>query len=482
MRKSGILLPVFSLPDPHGKGCFSAAAYDFIDKLAAAGQSYWQVLPITIAGKGDSPYSPLSCFAGEPRKIDPETLVRKGLISADDTGLGRTAMLRKAFAAFRQGTGSQAFQVFCTDNAVWLDRFALYAALRDKFHRQPWIDWPEEYRTRQADAIEEARVVFAEDILYHKWVQFEFDAEWQALRSYAHGKGIDIIGDIPIYASYESADCWASPHLFKLNAELRPETVSGCPPDDFNADGQIWENPIYDWDAIRADDYNWWVARIRRMFHLYDVVRLDHARGFESFYQIPVSTMRAADGWWTKGPGSDFFEAMDRRLGKCRFIAEDLGYMTPEVEEMILRAGLPNMKIAQFGCESGVDSDHRPENVLERSIIYTGTHDNNTTVGWYETLPAQWMRDNVDSYVRYYLGRSDYTAVDVCDLLIERSMASRARLCIIPMQDYLHLGSEARVNVPGVSEGNWQWQMAGGAFTDELAARILTLTIESGRI
>lgn len=508
-------MPVFSLPSRYGIGCFSGEAEEFIDRLAAAGQSYWQILPLGRTGGWYSPYQPLSCFALDPMFIDPDTLFEKGLLEKSDfdalaeaasaypdTYIEYEALLPPRIAAYKKAylrslgshadpspAGGEGHAAFESANSGWLDDYALFASLADRYGTTDWSEWPEDIRRRDPDAVSRANEELADDIGFFKWLQAEAHEEWQAVRSYAHGKGVEIIGDIPIYAAYESADCWAHPELFKLDADLRPSSVAGCPPDAFSETGQIWGNPLYRWKYHSRTGFAWWMDRLIRDFELYDVIRLDHMRGFESYYSIPQGAEDALGGKWIKGPGMSFFRTVRKRIPNARFIAEDLGYITPKVNRLIKKAKLPGMKVLQFAFDSDGANPYLPENYGSDCVVYTGTHDNDTTAGWYGKLEAE-QKKKITSYLRRSAGAVEEksTKAPVFDpktaavALVSLAFRSRADLCIIPVQDHLLLGSEGRINVPGTVGTNWRWRMKRGAFTDEAAEYALDLTKESGRL
>ncbi len=513
-KSKGVLMPLFSLPSKYGIGCISEEAYRFVDWLADTGHEYWQVLPLNPTGCGDSPYQPLSSFAGNAYFIDPCDLIAQGLLSEEEAAAGagadygragsdavedadpdagrvdyeglydgRMEMLRTAYHRFDSAvegasvvTGSREFREFCDDNEEWLDDYALFMALRERFGRElSWDEWPEALQRREAWAMDEARAECADGIGFYKWTQFEFYRQWAALKAYANTAGVKIIGDMPIYVSYDSADCWANPGQFQLDGELRSLLVAGVPPDAFTAEGQLWGNPLYDWDKMRADGYGWWIRRMRQSFRMYDVIRLDHFRGFESYYAVPADAENAINGEWKKGPGMELFNALAEAIAaetdgqgdtdaadllRDRFIAEDLGFLTEEVRLLLQESGFPGTKVLQFGFDGDPGNIYLPENYPENCVVYTGTHDNDTTVGWFEGL-EDWKQEPV----LRYLGIERAGAVDsslaetVCDALIEKALTSRADLCIIPLQDYLHLGSEARTNIPGTVGGNWCWRL-----------------------
>ena len=510
---------MFSLPSECGIGCFSKEAYTFIDKLAEAGQKYWQILPIGHTGGWYSPYQPLSCFAVDPMFIDPLTLRDKGLLSDPDISElslirnlkaadpqrvdyesllpVREKALRKAFAAFMDGSGAadngvskkDQFDSFCKENASWLDDYAMFCAFSVYFRTKDWSLWSDGIRMREKDSLKQLKDSQKENILFFKWAQFEAYREWMKIVEHAHSKGVEIIGDIPIYAAYESADCWAEPRLFQLGDDLLPNAVAGCPPDAFAPEGQIWGNPLYTWKQHRKTGYDWWIRRLRQDFKLYDVIRLDHMRGFEAYFSIPADSETALTGEWEKGPGMSFFRAVRSKLPGARFIAEDLGYITPKVNRLIKRTGLPGMKVLQFAFDSDGANPYLPENITEHCVIYTGTHDNDTTKGWYLSLDAQ-KKKHITAYLRKWAGADsgksakapEFGSAQAAVALVNLAFMSRADTCIVPMQDFLMAGTEARINTPGTVGENWRWRMKKGDFTVELASYISELTKETDRL
>ena len=513
-RAAGVLLPVFSLPSPYGIGCFSKEARTFIDLLAAAEQQYWQILPIGPVGGFNSPYQPRSCFAGEPLFIDPEALAAKGLLTDDDLFTAaewdfsdsrvdyhrvfpvRRRLLEAAFQRFQEQSLSGAsaddhpaavsFRDFCHEHADWLPDFALFEALTEHFGTNSWYEWPEPIRMRKPASLQYWKNKLADEIEYHMWLQYEFSLEWEDLKEYAHSRGIRIIGDIPIYTSLECTDVWVHRDLFQLEEDCQPANVSGAPPDAFSPTGQIWGNPLYDWDRMKKDGYSWWIRRLAHMFKLYDVVRLDHTRGFESYFSIPADAEDAGLGHWEKGPGLDFFHVVNRALDDPDLIAEDLGDITPEVIQMVKDAGLPGMKILQFAFDSDSKNPYLLENFGPQSVVYTGTHDNDTTIGWYTGLPAS-RKVTVTSYLRSHYGIYDsaraplFSAASASSLLIELAFRSSAAICVIPLQDHLQLDSSSRINGPGTISQNWEWRLAPNAFDRTKAARIAELSRRYGR-
>lgn len=509
MRASGILLPIFSLPSRHGIGDIYEEAFAFIDRLSEAGQRYWQVLPIGPVNEKFCPYQSHSSFAGEPLLISLQRLAEKDLLhetyiesveasiaaSAEEPTSFKRKALRMAFRSFREKLRSDEearlhYAAFCKMEESWLDDYALYEALMDYFDDGDWSEWDEEIKNRDREALATWSVKLSYEVEFYRWTQYEFFDQWDRLKKYAHSQNVELIGDIPYYTAYESADCWVDPELFQLDEDGKQVFEAGAPPDAFTAHGQCWGNPVYAWEAHKAQGYRWWINRIRQQFRFFDVVRLDHMRGFESYYAIPADTEEAKDGHWEKGPGMDIFRAIDKALGDCRFIAEDLGYLTQEIRELMAEAGYPGMKVLQFAFDTGEENVYLPFNYdTDNSVIYTGTHDNDTTRGWYEKA-EDWKQRFVSWYLREKAGlyQNDGAPDEIMDPetavagLIELAHSSRCELCIISMQDYLRLGSEARINVPGVAEGNWRWQMDQDSFSAELAAAIAEITARYHRI
>lgn len=491
MRKSGILLPVSSIPSKYGIGTFSKQAYDFIDSLEKAGQSYWQILPLGPTGYGDSPYQSFSTFAGNPYYIDLETLIEEGYLTEADCEkcdfgdndeyidyekiyLSRFKVLKTAFLGSHIEEEAD-FQQYVKDNSYWLDDYALYMAVKNSFDGKSWSEWDEDIRLRKSEVMKQYREKFAEEVTFYQFQQYLFAKQWFALKEYANSKKIQIIGDIPIYVAFDSADTWANPELFQLDDTLTPVAVAGCPPDSFSATGQLWGNPLYRWDYHKETGYAWWMKRISYCYELYDVVRIDHFRGFDEYYSIPFGDETAEFGHWEKGPGYDIFKTMKTQLGEKAVIAEDLGFLTKSVIKLVKKTGYPGMKILQFAFDSREESDYLPHNYVANSIVYTGTHDNDTTLGWYGQLNR---RDK--AFAKKYLHiRSNK---DIQWEFIRAAMASVSDTCIIPMQDYLGLGAEARINIPSTLGLNWKWRMLPDQFTDELAERILDMTKLYGRV
>ena len=491
MRAAGILLPVSSLPGPYGIGTLGAQARQFIDFLQAAGQRYWQILPIGPTGYGDSPYQSFSAFAANPYFIDPDLLCADGLLApgeaqqfywGGDEGLvdygalyaGRRPLLAKAAA--RLGETDAGFAAFCAQNAFWLDDYALFMALKEENGQASWFDWPDPVRLRRPEALAAAAARLAGAVHYWKAVQYLFSRQWAQLKAYAGGSGVQIIGDIPIYVSPDSSDIWAGPQLFQLNADRRMAAVAGCPPDAFAADGQLWGNPLYDWDYHYATGYAWWVRRMAHACTVYDVVRIDHFRGFESYFAIPAGDATAKNGVWRKGPGRALMDALHTRLPGARIIAEDLGYLTDEVKALLRHSGYPGMKVLQFAFDSREAGDYMPHNYVANSVVYTGTHDNTTTAAWQtEAAPAD------VALARAYMACGE-EAESLVPAFIRTAYACVSDTAIVPMQDWLALPAAARMNTPSKAGGNWRWRMPQGACTPALAQRICALARLYGRL
>ena len=493
MRKSGILLPVSSLPSAYGIGCFSREAYEFIDKLKAAGQSYWQILPLGPTSYGDSPYQSFSSFAGNPYFISPDDLVEEGYLTREDCiscDFGdneeyvdyeklynnRFLLLRKAYENSHI-QDKEEFQVFIQENKDWLDNYALYMAVKTHFDNTCWVEWDEDIKLRKPEAVKKYQKEFADEIGFYQFQQYLFAKQWKALKAYANQNGIKIIGDIPIYVAFDSSDAWANPELFQFDENCNPIAVAGCPPDGFSATGQLWGNPLYRWEYHKETGYAWWLNRLRATFEKYDVLRIDHFRGFDEYYAIPYGEPTAENGKWEPGPGYDLFKTMKEVLGKKEIIAEDLGFLTPSVLKLVKKTGYPGMKVLQFAFDSREEGDYLPHNYTKNCVVYTGTHDNDTTEGWFTALSAGDRR-----FCRRYLDLKGKGQGKIHTALIRAALASVADTAIIPMQDYLGLDSRARINTPSTLGNNWKWRMKADAFTGELAEEIRKITKLYGRL
>ena len=487
MRASGILLPVASLPSKYGIGCFSKEAYEFIDGLNKAHQSYWQILPLGPTSFGDSPYQSFSTFAGNPYFIDLEELIRKGLLTEeeceecdfgdDDRSIDYGRIYESRFGllwqAFERADLDKDvdFNAFIKENKDWLKDYALFMAIKDSNDGVSWTEWEEDIRLRKPAALKIYEKELQEDIRFYMYLQFLFMEQWTKLKNYANEKGIKIIGDIPIYVAFDSADCWADTRLFQFNEENEPLAVAGCPPDAFAATGQLWGNPLYDWEYHKSTGYEWWIKRVQYSFKLYDVVRIDHFRGFDEYYSIPFGDKTAENGHWEKGPGIDLFHTLNQKLGRLNIIAEDLGYLTDTVLKLVQDTGYPGMKVMQFAFDSREESNYLPHTYHKNTVVYTGTHDNDTIQGWYDSIS-----EPDKEYAKRYLNNSDTLREEIHWDYIRAVMASVSDTAIIPLQDYLGLGSEARINIPSTLGLNWKWRMKSEDLTDELLEKIKQMT------
>lgn len=489
MRAAGILMPVSSLPSPYGIGSLGKQAYQFADFLSQAGQRYWQILPIGPTGYGDSPYQSFSAFAANPYFIDLDLLADDGLLTqaeidaadfgADDDSidyyklyLNRKPLLEKAAARFDRANTD--FAAFTAQNADWLPDYALFMALKEENGEVAFSQWPEALRARDEETLSAARRRLAPCIAFWEVAQYLFYAQWTALKAYANAKGVEFIGDIPIYVSPDSSDLWASPELFQVDKTGALTEVAGCPPDAFSADGQLWGNPLYDWKYHRKTDFAWWARRMRHASSVYDVVRIDHFRGFEGYYAIPAADDTAVHGTWRKGPGCDFIDALKEKLPDVRIIAEDLGFLTDGVRELLAHSGYPGMKVLQFAFDSREESDYLPHNYKQNCVVYTGTHDNTTTADWQLSAPKADV-----AFCKAYLDlapEQDFTRA-----CVRAALSSVADTCIIPMADWLGLGKEARINTPSTLGGNWLWRADAANLTPALVKEMLLLTKMYGR-
>lgn len=487
MRKNGVLLHVTSLPSPWGVGTFGKEAYSFVNFLNGSGQSYWQILPIHPTSYGDSPYQGYSTFAGNPYMIDFDLLVGDGLLNQNefdwldwdvekdkvDYGFlynNRFNVLKLAVDRFLQHPDPEYFE-FLEENKDWLDDYALFMALKKHHEGKAWWDWEDEYKFYSPEKTAEWKEKFKEDFEFQRVLQYFFKKQWNNLKKYANDKGVEIIGDLPIYVARDSVDVWSHPNYFDFDADLNPKRVAGCPPDAFSADGQLWGNPLYNWPAHREDGFKWWIDRIDYATKLYDVVRIDHFRGFDSFYAIPYEEDTARNGEWVDGPGIDLFQAVENKLGKRHIIAEDLGFLTPSVKQLLKDTNFPGMKILQFAFDSrdSANGEYYPFNYPNNSVAYIGTHDNDTAAGWFKNVD----KDDRDLAIEY-LGTTD--PKDYHWAMIRELMKSPSDYSIITAQDLLGLGSEARMNVPSKLGGNWQWRLLPGQLNDEIQHKLLKYT------
>jgi len=483
-------MPISSLPSPYGIGTLGAAARGFVDFLHAAGQRYWQMLPVGPISYGDSPYQSFSSFAGNPYYVDIDMLIEDGLLTreeADTLDFGddperadygklyenRLGLLKKA-AERGIPRDRDAFGAFVKQKA-WLPDYALFMALKQRFDMRPWTEWPDEdIRLHRPEACAKWREALAKDAEAFEYIQYLFYHQWAELRAYANGEGISIIGDIPIYVALDSAEVWAEPQWFQLDEKNVPKEVAGVPPDLFTADGQLWGNPLYDWDAMEKDGFGWWIRRVAGAGELFDRIRIDHFRGFESYFAVPYGDENARRGRWVKGPGMALVGMLKKEFPDLDFIAEDLGYSTPEVRQLLKDSGFPGMRLLQCAFDEQKIDAFLPHNYIENCICYTGTHDNHTLVGWLLNAGEDELTDAVN-----YFGLN--TAEGYARGVIRGGMSSVADLFVAQMQDWLELGDEARINAPGIPTGNWTWRMRPGALTDELAEEILRITRLYGR-
>ena len=486
-------MPVFSLPSRYGIGSFSKSAYQFVDMLKKAGQKYWQILPLCPTSYGDSPYQSFSTYAGNPYFIDLDQLIEEKLLTRkecqacdfgddpQDIDYGklyenRFKLLRKAYERANVGE-DQEFEAYRRENAWWLDDYALFMAVKDRFDGVAWNEWAEDIRLRWSNAMDYYRRELYYEIEFYSYLQFVFMKQWKKLKNYANINGIEIIGDIPIYVAFDSADAWANPELFQFDSENLPTAVAGCPPDGFSADGQLWGNPLYRWDYHRETGFDWWIRRIAYCSELYDVVRIDHFRGFDEYYSIPYGDTTARNGHWEKGPGIALFEAAKNRLGELNIIAEDLGYITDSVKKLVADSGFPGMKVLEFAFDSREKSDYLPYTYEKNSVVYTGTHDNETIAGWYAGLDKSDLKMCTD-----YMNIDRIPGKEYHWDFIRLAMLSVSDLCVIPIQDYLGLDNCARINHPSTLGTNWRWRLAKGQLSASLLKEIREMTRISGRL
>ena len=488
-RSSGILFHPTSFPGKYGIGTLGKEAYAFIDFLKKSRQKLWQIFPLGPTGYGDSPYQSFSSFAGNPYLIDFDLLIEAHLLSEEDLrdvffgdneeyiDYGaiynqKYPLLRKAYENFKSSDNHEMkenLEHFKRENASWLNDYSLYISLKNHFNGLPWNEWAHDIKNREHGAMEHYRNELADDIEYHNFIQFLFFKQWGDVKRYANENGIKIIGDIPIFVAADSSDAWANPEIFLFDEERKPVKVAGVPPDYFSATGQLWGNPLYNWQKLKETNYSWWVERVRANLSTCDIIRIDHFRGFEAYWAVPYGDDTAINGQWEPGPGIDLFNAIKSQLGELPIIAEDLGLMTQGVIDLREATGFPGMKILGFAFDSGEENDYLPHTYTKNCVVYTGTHDNDTLIGWFQKAKEedrQFARDYLNS-------RSDD---EIHWDAIRGAWSSVASMAISPVQDFLGLGSEARINTPGVAAGNWQWRLRHGVLTDELAERIAKLT------
>ena len=488
-RSSGILFHPTSLPGKYGIGTLGKEAYAFIDFLKKSKQKLWQIFPLGPTGYGDSPYQSFSSFAGNPYLIDFDLLIEAYLLSEEDLkdiffgdneeyiDYGaiynqKYPLLRKAYENFKSSDNNEmkgSLENFKRENSSWLNDYSLYISLKNHFNGLPWNEWAQDIKNREDGAMHHYRSELADDIEYHNFIQFLFFKQWGDVKRYANENGIKIIGDIPIFVAADSSDAWANPEIFLFDEERKPVKVAGVPPDYFSATGQLWGNPLYNWEKLKETNYSWWVERVRANLSTCDIIRIDHFRGFEAYWAVPYGDDTAINGQWEPGPGIDLFNAIKSQLGELPIIAEDLGLMTQGVIDLREATGFPGMKILGFAFDSGEENDYLPHTYTKNCVVYTGTHDNDTLVGWFQKAKEedrQFARDYLNS-------RSDD---EIHWDAIRGAWSSVACMAISPVQDFLGLGSEARINTPGVASGNWQWRLKQGVLTDELAERIAKLT------
>lgn len=487
-RQSGVLMHISSLPGKYGIGSFGQSAYDFVDFLVRTKQRYWQILPLGTTSYGDSPYQSFSAFAGNTYFIDFDILIEEGLLNeADVKGAdfgddprkvdyakifdARRPIMEKAVARFLQADDLSDYESFVEQNAAWLEVFAEYMAIKEHFDNLAWTEWPDEaIRRREAASLASYREKLADKLTYHRVTQYLFFKQWLRLKAYANEHHIEIVGDMPIYVAADSADVWAQPHFFKTDAVGKPTCVAGCPPDEFSETGQLWGNPIYDWEAMDKDGYAWWIERLRESFKIYDIVRIDHFRGFESYWEVPADSETSATGKWVKGPDYKLFAAVKEALGDLNIIAEDLGFMTDEVIELRERTGFPGMKILQFAFNPDDESIDSPHLAPNNSVMYTGTHDNNTVLGWYKDE----IDDATRQYMAQYTNRKEYETVP--HAMLRTIFASVSFMAIATMQDLLELDGAARMNYPSTIGGNWTWRMTAEELNPIVEGELYSLT------
>lgn len=492
-KSAGILLPIFSLPSKYGIGCFDESAYRFIDLLEKAGQSYWQILPLGHTGYGNSPYQSFSSFAGNPYFISLDEFVSSGVLTETECNTAdfgntpnkidyykqyknRFKLLKSAY--INSDRSNTDFEKFRKENN-WLNDYALFMALKDFYGGKPWYEWEKDIRLRECNAVKHYKHLLKEDIEFYKFIQYHFYKQWFRLKKYAENHGIKIIGDIPIYTALDSCDVWVDTALFKLDENKLPIAVAGCPPDGFSAEGQVWGNPIYNWERHKKDGFKWWISRLKHCFDIYDVVRIDHFRGFDEYYCIPFGDKTAEYGHWEKGPNTELFNAVKKSIGEKEIIAEDLGFVTESVRDLVKKCGFMSMKVIEFAFDardSGSANEYLPHNYPQNCAAYTGTHDNQTIVSWFNTITAAERKK-----AREYLCDNHTPDNQIYRSFISLIMRSNAKLCIIPMQDFLGFNDNARINIPSENGDNWCWRIGKEYMQDEVFKEIFNMTYMYGR-
>ena len=487
MRTSGVLMPIFSLPSKYGIGTLGKEAFGFVDFLNKAGQTYWQILPLGITGFGDSPYQSVSSYAGNPYFIDLELLCKEKLLNKNEVEAfdwgdnpskvdyerlynSRYKVLRIAFQRFKNDKVIKtAYNKFVSNNSYWLEDFALFSALKDANNGKPFYEWEDGLKLRENAYIEKAKSQLHDEMEFYKFVQYCFFSQWEELKNYANEKGIKIIGDIPIYVALDSADVWSNTKQFLLDEDLAPTGVAGCPPDAFSEEGQLWGNPLYNWEYMEQDGFDWWTKRIEFCAKIYDVVRIDHFRAFSAYFNIPAKDRTAVNGKWVKGPGIKLFDTLKEKMGEINIIAEDLGTIDDDVMALLKKTGFPGMKVLQFAFDPNSESSYLPHNIVKNCVVYTGTHDNDTAIGYLNNAPESNIK-----FIKNYLRISDNESFNWA--LIKSAMATPADTVILQMQDFLGLDNTARINTPATEQNNWQWRIGEGCVNDWLAQIIYDTT------
>lgn len=487
------MLPVASLPSRYGIGCFSQEAYQWVDQLKKAGQSYWQILPLAPTSYGDSPYQSFSSFAGNPYFIDLEELIKEGVLTKEECDAvdfgdhpnyvdygklynNRFALLRTAYERSNISADPE-FQKFVWENGAWLEDYALFMAVKKRFNGAAWSEWAEDIKKRWGYALDYYRRECYFEIEFYKYLQFKFRQQWDRLKKYANDNGIEIIGDIPIYVAFDSADAWASPELFQFEEDFTPSAVAGCPPDAFSDDGQLWGNPLYRWDYHRQTGYEWWCRRLDHCFKMYDVVRIDHFRAFDEYFRIPYGDKTAKNGKWMPGPGMELFNTLNARFGEKQIIAEDLGLQTPTVAKLLKDSGYPGMRVLEFAFNPDEKSNYLPHSYDPNCVVYTGTHDNETMVQWYKGLD-----DESKAFVAEYMNNAHIPEEEKYWDFVRLAMMSCANTCVTPVQDILGLDAEARINHPSTMGNNWKWRISPEMMSDEVIDKLYKLTKISERL